>query len=95
MGAGSCQPLAKRKGVHREVESEGSVMSKIPARGTRIVLGIQSGMSLQLKTKSNKLHGHGDVDMAGIWDESYVSYRGRSHGRMERICEIRLKQDLP
>jgi len=95
MGAGSCQPLAKRKGVHREVESEGSVMSKIPARGTRIVSGIRSGISLPYKTKSNKLHGHEGVNTAGIWDESYASYRGRSHGRMERICEMRLKQDLP
>jgi len=95
MGAGSCQPLAKRKGVHREVESEGSVMSKIPARGTRIVSGIRSGMSLRYKTKSDKLHGRGDVNAAGIWEESYASYRGRSHGRRERICEMRLKQDLP
>ncbi|HBY04936.1 MAG TPA: hypothetical protein DEH07_10560 [Desulfotomaculum sp.] len=95
MGAGSCQPLAKRKGVHREVESEGSVMSKVPARGTRTVLGIRNGMSLLLKTKSNKLHGHEDVDMAGIWDESYASYRGRSHGRMKQMCKMRLKQDLP
>jgi hypothetical protein len=94
MGAGSCQPLAKRKGVHREVESEGSVMSKFPDRGTRIVLGIRSGMSLPFKTKSNKLHGHEDVNTASIWDESYVSYRGRSHGRREQICEMRLKQDL-
>ena len=94
MGAGSCQPLAKRKGVHREVESEGSVMSKIPARGTQIVLGIRSGISLPSKTKSNKLHGHEDVDAAGIWDESYASYRGRSRGRIKQICEIRLKQDL-
>ena len=94
MGAGSCQPLAKRKGVHREVESEGSVMSKFSARGTRIVSGIRSGMSLRYKTKSNKLHGHGDVNTAGIWDESYAPYRGRSHGRIERICEVRLKQDL-
>jgi len=95
MGAGSCQPLAKRKGVHREVESGGSVMSKIPARGTRTILGIRSGMSLHDKTKSNKLHGHGDVDMAGIWEESYASYRGRSHGRIKRVREMRLKQDLP
>jgi hypothetical protein len=94
MGAGSCQPLAKRKGVHREEESEGSVMSKIPARGTRIVSGIRSGMSLHNKTKSNKLHRHEDVNTAGIWDESCVSYRGRSRGRMKRMCEVRLKQDL-
>ena len=84
MGAGSCQPLAKRKGVLREEESEGSVMSKVPARGTQIVSGIQSGMSLLLKTKSNKLHGHENVNTAGIWDESYESYRGRSYRRMER-----------
>jgi hypothetical protein len=69
--------------------------SKVPTRGTQIVLGIQSGMSLHNKTKSNKLHGHKDVDTAGTWDEGYVSYRGRSHGRKERICELRLKQDLP
>ncbi len=90
MGAGGCQPLAKRKGVLCEEESEGNVMSKVPARGTRIVLGIQSGMSLRNKTKSNKLHGHEDVDMAGIWDESYASYHGRFHGRVK----ARLKQDL-
>lgn len=95
MEAGSCQPLAKHKGVHREEESEGSAMSKVLARGTRIILGIQSGMSLRNKTKSNKLHGHEDVNMAGIWDEGYVSYRGRSHGRVETEYEARLKQDLP
>jgi hypothetical protein len=94
MGAGGCQPLAKRKGVHREVESEGSVMSKVPARGTRIVLDIRSGISLPNKMKSNKLHGHGDVNTAGRWDEGYASYRGRSHGRAETEYEARLKQDL-
>ncbi|HAN95815.1 MAG TPA: hypothetical protein DCQ17_09625 [Firmicutes bacterium] len=95
MGAGSCQPLAKHKGVHREVESEGSVMSKVPARGTRITSGIRSGTSLHDKTKSNKLHGHEDVNVAGVWDEGYASYRGRSHGRVEVEDETRLKQDLP
>ncbi len=55
-------------------------MSKVLARGTRIVSGIQSGINLLGKTKSNKLHGHEDVNTAGIWDEGYVSYRGRSHG---------------
>ncbi len=95
MGAGSCQPLVKLKGVHREVESEGSVMSKVLARGTRTTSGIGSGTSLLNKTKSNKLHGRGDVNVAGIWDESYASYRGRSHGRVETEYEARLKQDLP
>jgi len=67
---------------------------KVPTRGTRIVSGIQSGMSLLNKTKSNKLHGHKDVNVAGTWDESYASYRGRSHGRMKCIGDMRLKQDL-
>lgn len=70
-------------------------MSKVLARGTRIVSGIQSGINLLDKTKSNKLHGHEDVNTAGIWDEGYVSYRGRSHGRVETEYEARLKQDLP
>ena len=83
MGAGSSQPLAKRKGVHREMESEGSVTSKIPARGTGIASGSQSGMSLPDKTKSNQLHGHETVNAAGIWEESDVSYRGRPHGRVK------------
>lgn len=67
---------------------------KVPTRGTRIALGIRSGISLHNKTKSNKLHGHEDVDAAGTWDESYASYRGRSHGREEMNFESRLKQDL-
>ena len=95
MGACSCQPLAKHKGVHREVESEGSVRSKVPARGTRTTYGIRSGTSLLSKTKPNKLHGHADVDAAGVWDEGYASYRGRSHGRVKVESETRLKQDLP
>ncbi len=70
-------------------------MSKVPARGTRIISGIQSGMSLLDKTKSNKLRGHEDVNVAGIWDQGYASYRGRSHGRVETEYEARLKQDLP
>jgi len=51
-------------------------------------------MSLQHKTKSNKLHGHEGVNAAGIWDEGYGSYRGRPHGRAETEYEVRLKQDL-
>ncbi len=70
-------------------------MSKVLARGTRIASGIQSGMSLPDKTKSNRLHGHENVNAAGMWDEGYVSYRGRSHGRVETEYEARLKQDLP
>ena len=70
-------------------------MSKVPARGIRIVSGIQSGMGLLNEAKYNKLHGHENVNTAGIWGESYVSYRGRSHGQVETEYEARLKQDLP
>jgi len=90
MGAGSCQPLAKGKGVLREEESEGSRMSgrrvlagKVPTRGTRIVSGIQSGISLLNEMKSNKLYRREDVNAAGTWNESCTSYRGRSHGHAE------------
>jgi hypothetical protein len=30
-----------------------------------------------------KLHGHVSVDVAGTWNESESSYRGRPHGRVE------------
>jgi len=29
--------------------------------------------------------------MAGIWDEGYLSYHGRSHGRVETAYEARSK----
>ena len=83
MGAGSCQPLAKRKGVVREGESEGSVMSKIPTRGTRIISGMKCGAWLLDKLKPNKLHGHINVNMAGTRKASYASYHGRTHGRSQ------------
>jgi hypothetical protein len=37
MEAGSCQPLAKSKGVHREVESEGSWRQSSGRRNTNII----------------------------------------------------------
>ena len=37
MGAGSCQPLAKSNGVHREVELEGSWMQNSDPRNTNII----------------------------------------------------------
>ncbi|WP_222708724.1 hypothetical protein, partial [Paenibacillus sp. N3.4] len=64
---------------------------KIPTRGTRTSSGIDYGMSLPYKTKSNQLHGHTSVNDAGTWKESESSYRGRSHGREEINFEPRLK----
>jgi hypothetical protein len=37
MGAGSCQPLAESKGVHREVESEGSWRQNPEPRNTNCI----------------------------------------------------------
>lgn len=93
MGAGSSQPLAERKGVHREVKSERSVMSKIPARGTRIALGSRSGMSLPNKTKSNQLHRHEAADVTCIWEESCshrVSVEQREYTKPSSKCALSL-----
>ena len=56
MGAGRCQPLAEGKGVHREVESEGSLMQSSAPRNTNNIRHV-SGVSLLYKTKPNKRHG--------------------------------------
>jgi hypothetical protein len=40
-------------------------------------------MSLQYKTKSNKLSGCGRINDTDIWNEGYSSYLGRSHGRVD------------
>jgi len=75
--AGSCQPLAKRKGVVREGESEGSVMSKIPTRGTRIISGMKCGAWLLDKLKPNKLHGHYGTPLRKSRKIKTPSYHGR------------------
>ncbi len=46
-----------------------------------------------IQAKAQKLHGHMSVDVAGTWNESESSYRGRPHGRVETVYETRLKQD--
>jgi hypothetical protein len=44
--------------------------------------------------RSPILSGTLGVNAADIWDESYRSYPGRSHRRVETEYEARLKQDL-
>jgi hypothetical protein len=73
MEAGSCQPLAKHKGAHREMESEGSVMSKVPTRGTRIISGMQVGRVCISRQNPINCTDTLHVNMAGTWDESYVT----------------------
>ena len=55
-GAGRCQPLAEGKRVHREVESEGSLMQSSAPRNTNNIRHVR-GVSLLYKTKPNKRHG--------------------------------------
>ena len=43
-------------------------------------------MNLHDKIKSNKLHGHENVNAVGIWDEGYVSYREKSAEAIVRRC---------
>ena len=94
MGACSGQPLAKSKGVHREVESEGSWRQTSGPRNTNIIRH-KGWDELAEQSEVQTLHGHSSVNGAGGWKESESSYRGRSHGREEMNFESRLKQDLP
>ena len=56
---------------------------KVPARGTRTLSGISNGGEFAKQNETLKLHGHRSVNDAGIWNEGYLSYHGRSHGRDE------------
>ena len=91
MGVCSCQPLAKSKGVYREVESEGSRRQSSDPRNTNIIRHSR----LDEFAKQNevpKLHGNRSVNDAGTRNEGYLSYHGRSHRRVETNYEARLKQ---
>ena len=94
MGAGSCQPLAKSKGVHREVESEGSWRQSSDPRNTNIIRHKMWDESANTKRSPINYTDTSGVNVAGTWNESYASYRGRSHGRDGVNFESRLKQDL-
>jgi hypothetical protein len=87
MGVCSYQPLAKSKGVHRErfpagMESEGSWRQSSDPRNTNIIRHTLWD-EFAIQNEVQKLHGHWGVNDAGTWNESYWSYHGRSHGRVE------------
>ena len=87
------QPLAKSKGVHCEVESEGSSRRSSGPRNTNTIR--QNLLDEFAKQNEiQRLHGHRTVNGAGIWNEGLSSYHGRSHRRVETKYEARLKQDL-
>ena len=89
MGDCSFQPLAKSKGVHREVESEGSWRQSSDPRNTNIIRHIRSD-EFAKQNEILKLHGGRGVNDAGIWNEGYLSYHGRPGGRAETEYAARL-----
>ena len=78
----SNQPLVNGKGVPREVESEGSRRQSSGPRNTNSIRHTLWD-EFAWQNKILKLHGHRNVNAAGIWNEGYSSYHGRSHGRVE------------
>ena len=70
MGVRNRQPLAGGKGVHREVESEGSLwQSHAPRNTDHIRHNRWDEIAKQIKIQ--RLRGHRNVNVAGIWDEGY------------------------
>ena len=84
MGVCNRQPLVKSKGVHREVESEGSWRQSSGPRNTNIIRH-KLWDELAKQREVQRLHGHSSVNDAGRWNESLSSYRGRSHRRAETL----------
>jgi hypothetical protein len=83
MGVCSNQPLAKSKGVHREVESEGSWRQSSDLRNTNIIRH-NHWDEFAKQNEIQLLHGQWDVNDAGTWDEGYLSYHGRPDRRAEK-----------
>ena len=84
----SGKDIAKTKGVHREVESEGR-WRQISGLTNRNHIRLQLRIRLHYKLKSNNYSELIVVNVADIWRERNVWYQGRSHQRMETEYEIR------
>ena len=82
MGVCNRQPLAYGKGVHCEVESEGSLRQSSGPRNTNIIRHIPLD-ELATQSEVQRLHRGGSVNDAGIWNEGLSPYHGRSHGHAE------------
>jgi len=85
------QPLAKGKGVHCEMESEGSWRQNSAPRNTNRIRHNRWD-ELAKQSEVQRLHGHRNVNTAGTWSESLLPYRGRSHGHAETEYEAWSKQ---
>jgi len=69
MGICNRQPLAEDKGVHREMESEGSWRQSSGPRNTNHIRHTRRDETAK-QVKVQRLHGRGGVNMAGTWNES-------------------------
>jgi len=69
MGVCNRQPLAEDKGVHREVESEGSWKQNSAPRNTNHIRHYRWDKATT-QAKVQRLHEQRDVNMAGTWSES-------------------------
>ena len=85
---GSGKVIAKTKGVHREVESEGR-WRQISGLTNRNHIRLQLRIRLHYKLKSSNYSEVAVVNVADIWRERNVWYQGRSRQRMETEYEIR------
>jgi hypothetical protein len=70
------------------VESEGSLMQNSDLRNTNNIRHILWD-EFAKQNEIQKLHRHKNVNVAGRWNESYLSYHGRSHERVETKYEAR------
>ena len=68
MEVGSYQPLANSKGVHREVESEGSLRQNPEPRNTKCIRHTQQD-EIATQIEVQKLPGCWGVNAAVTWDE--------------------------
>lgn len=90
MGVCNRQPLAQGKGVHREMESEGSRRQNSALRNTNLIRHSRWDETAK-QVKVQRLHGRRSVNEAGIWSESELPYHGRPHRRVETEYETRSK----
>ena len=78
----SGKDIAKTKGVHREVESEGR-WRQISGLTNRNHIRLQLRIRLHIKPKSNNYSELTVVNVADRWRERNVWYLGRSRQQME------------
>ena len=90
MGVHNRQPLAKDKGVRREEESEGSLRQNPAPSNTNLIRHNRWDETAK-QVKVLRLCGHRSVNVAEKWDEGYLFYHWRSHGRVETEYEARRK----